>query len=858
MILNSLKDINNTSLQNKVTIFQVGISLFLVVILIYIFSIYVEKTDRETYARIDNSLKSLVTERIEVKRVFGLSNAISIASNEIIANSLKTGNRKPAFILLNHIIQDMMEATKYGDIKVHVHTVDNHSFIRNWQLKQYGDDLSSFRKTVVQVNATKKPINSFEAGREGLRYRSVIIVKDNKNKHVGSLEFIQAMDPVARAFDKNSHDGFLLLMNHRLRVKNSYETEALFNYDISQKFVNQEFLKDAKNIDMRLLLKQGFYIGEKYYFTYKNVIDFQNKKLGIFLLGRDLEIVHNTVKNRKEMIQRALFAGILMIFLGIASSLFGLRVLILKPLKELDTGLKSFFDFLQKKSDSTVPIDIHTKDEFGQIAKSVNENIAVSKKLHQEIIELNNDLEKKIEQRTKEIVEKNEVFEAIYKGSKDAIAIVDLKSNFLKVNPAYMEMTGFNEEELLKTSCLALTIEEDRELTKTAMDEVNNFGFIKNFEKACITKDNKVITTNMSMSLLYDKQRILMSVRDITQNKELERTLIASKLKAEESVKAKSNFLANMSHEIRTPMNGILGMTHLVKQTKLDSKQMEYVHKIHIAANNLLNIINDILDFSKIEAGKLKIEEINFDMNEVIKNIKSLLENRAYDKGLKCNLFYLEKNSIFFGDSLRISQVFINLLSNAIKFTDDGEINLSIEYLEDDMVRFIVSDTGIGITDSQINILFNPFDQADASTTRKYGGTGLGLSISKELVELMHGKIWVESQEGVGSRFIFEIRLPKGSVSEIDTVAMENVNINDKIMALEINTPRHDISDEMRAELFSNLKIAAKSSRPINCALVMEDLQKYNLSDEDKKIFNEVNNLIKKYKFKEILEILES
>ena len=353
-----------------------------------------------------------------------------------------------------------------------------------------------------------------------------------------------------------------------------------------------------------------------------------------------------------------------------------------------------------------------------------------------------------------------ETFEAIFKSSKDAIAILDMKSNFLSVNPAYSEMTEFSEEELLQTSCLNLTLPRDIEASQLAMKETLEVGYVKNFEKRCIIKDNKIITIDMSMSLLKNPERILISVRDITKNKELENSLLDAKQKAEQATKSKSEFLANMSHEIRTPMNGIIGMSHLALQTDLNNKQKNYVEKIDNSAKSLLGIINDILDFSKIEARKLSIEKIEFDMFKVMDNVINIIEYKAHTKNLELIVSYGEgigKN--FYGDSLRIGQVLINLVGNAIKFTQSGEVVIYLKKVSEKRFRFEIKDTGIGLTEEQRSALFQSFSQADGSTTRQYGGTGLGLTISKQLVELMGGKIWVESEEGKGSNFIFEIDL---------------------------------------------------------------------------------------------------
>ena len=232
--------------------------------------------------------------------------------------------------------------------------------------------------------------------------------------------------------------------------------------------------------------------------------------------------------------------------------------------------------------------------------------------------------------------------------------------------------------------------------------------------------------------------------------------------KLNHATKAKSEFLANMSHEIRTPMNGITGMLHLALKTKLDDTQKNYLNKINTSANTLLEIINDILDISKIEAGKLQIEKSNFDLLKVVKSVIGIIETKANAKKLKLEVHYgNDVGRSFYGDSLRLSQILTNLLGNAIKFTHEGEVSLLVKKQNDGMVRFEIKDTGIGLSEDQMGKLFQSFSQADSSTTKKYGGTGLGLAISKQLVELMNGRIWVESTLGTGSTFIFEIELEK-------------------------------------------------------------------------------------------------
>lgn len=255
---------------------------------------------------------------------------------------------------------------------------------------------------------------------------------------------------------------------------------------------------------------------------------------------------------------------------------------------------------------------------------------------------------------------------------------------------------------------------------------------------------------------------LLSYVRDLSAQKKNEEALRTAKEKAEVGAQAKSDFLANMSHEIRTPMNAMVGLIHLIKDSGLDPQQMDYLGRIEDSTRSLLRIINDVLDFSKIDAGRLEMEETEFDLASLLREVLNLNMPLAWQKGLELILTETPdlKGSLL-GDEVRLQQILNNLIGNALKFTSQGRVSLSVRLLDGERdegrvrLEFTVRDTGIGFSPEQAEKLFVAFNQADTSTTRKYGGTGLGLAISKSLVEMMGGEIWTESRLGEGAAFHF-------------------------------------------------------------------------------------------------------
>ena len=346
----------------------------------------------------------------------------------------------------------------------------------------------------------------------------------------------------------------------------------------------------------------------------------------------------------------------------------------------------------------------------------------------------------------------------------DAIMTTDPSGIITDVNKQMEALTGCTRDELIGAPFKSYFTDPER--AEAGIKRVLSEKSITDYELTARTRDGKQTVVSYNATTFYDRNRTLQGVfaaaRDVTERKRVEAELQQAKAAAESASRTKSDFLASMSHEIRTPMNAIMGIADLLAKTTLSSEQDKYVQIFRRAGDNLLNLINDILDLSKVEASQLELERTGFSLNDHLEIVTEMVTARAHEKGLTlvCEIAPNVPTDLI-GDPTRLRQVLLNLLGNAIKFTQSGEVSLRVALDADSSIPtallFTITDTGIGIPREKLGQVFERFMQADSSTTRRFGGSGLGLTISKRLVELMGGRIWVESEVGAGSIFAFAV-----------------------------------------------------------------------------------------------------
>lgn len=432
-----------------------------------------------------------------------------------------------------------------------------------------------------------------------------------------------------------------------------------------------------------------------------------------------------------------------------------------------------------------------------------------------------------LSQLTRALADSEKKYREIFENATEGLFRFSPSGAVINANPAMARMLGYNTADELISEIQNVTeqclVDSDHYTHFITLSQ--NQNAVSGLEKQWKRKDGTSFWGLESGKFVYDEQDNLIFYEgvlvDITAQKEKIKADRA-RMVAEAASRSKSVFLANMSHEIRTPMNAVLGLTHLALKTELTAKQRDYLLKIEASGLSLLGIINDVLDFSKIEANKLQIEAIDFELQSVLDNIVNMISLKAEEKGLEL-LFNVDRDVplALIGDPLRLGQILINLAGNSVKFTETGQILIKVELVSKTpetnkiMLKFSVSDSGIGLTREQKDKLFRSFIQADGSTTRRYGGTGLGLAISKRLVAMMGGDISVESVHGEGSTFSFtaEFGLQTGK-TELSMIAPRDLR-GMRVLIVDDNANSREILGDLMKEFSFEVSMAASGDEAL-------------------------------------------
>jgi PAS domain S-box-containing protein len=406
--------------------------------------------------------------------------------------------------------------------------------------------------------------------------------------------------------------------------------------------------------------------------------------------------------------------------------------------------------------------------------------------------------------------------------SLDMLCVAGVDGYFKRVNPMCQRVLGWTEAELTSRPYMDFVHPDDREATLAVASQVREGQELVSFENRYLHKDGTIRWLVWSAAPFPEQQLVYCAARDITERKAAELTMARyaqdleashvelallvkeielAKRKAEDAADTKSVFLANMSHEIRTPLNAILGMTALALKTPLTAEQQDYLLTVQSSGESLLEVINDILDFSKVEARRLDFDHALFDLRETVNEAAKVLALRASEKGIELAVdIAANVPNALVGDAGRLRQVLLNILGNAVKFTAKGEVVLEVSVGTSTAnlatLLFSVRDTGIGIDAEKQEQIFEPFTQADSSTTRRYGGTGLGLAIARKLVDIMGGRLWVESVLGKGSTFHFSAVFERASTLDPDRpAALDGL----RVLVVDDNSTNRRIIEEMLA-----------------------------------------------------------
>jgi two-component system, sensor histidine kinase and response regulator len=704
--------------------------------------------------------------------------------------------------LYRHLYPAYQKLRERNMRQLHFHLPDGRSFLRFHQPDRFGDPLFEARPSVRIANTEKRFVQGFESGKvvSGFRYVYPMAID---GRHIGSVETSVTFKAIRDAMT-------------RLDTSREYAF-ILRKADVAPKlFAGQERLYAPSSIDADFLVEDpGLKLADSA----------PPPSAAAEALNRQL---HDMAAVRQGLAR---------------GEAFTVRV-------DLPGGgpwAVSFIPVIDVSDSNAGYVVAYARAPFATL---LHDDFVVSVAISTLFLAAVLILLLRAQAGTLALEREHHRLEAITDTMADGLYVMDTRGAITLINPAACTMLGLDRKATLGRIAHDLfhshAVNERLPLERCPIYRNVQSGRSYQGEEWFCHGTGRLIPVEVAATPLLENGAMIGSVtafRDITARKEVEKALRDAKQSAEEASRIKGEFLANMSHEIRTPMNGIIGLTDVVLDTPLSGDQREYLELVKRSADNLLTIINDILDFSKVESGRLEIESVPLDLHAIIDDTVRSLGFPAGEKGLALNRAIApDLPRLWRGDPVRIHQILFNLVGNALKFTARGAVVVSAARNADGRLHLVVSDTGIGIAPEQVGRIFEPFLQADGSVTRRFGGTGLGLSITRRLVELMGGRIWVDSTPGVGSHFHVTLDLPQleekvgsgetaaqdaapptqpaaTSVRPLDLLLAEDNPVNQRLAQAVLEKMGH------RVALARNGREACAAWRGVSFDLILMDVQ---------------------------------
>ena len=765
---------------------------------------YVIDVIENRFQRIEKDIKASAQESVRVASLFVNQPAVLRAYEVALRGNIDDAyspQSQAARELLRRELAPMLDSyeKQFGEkLQLHFHLPNVRSLARLWRDKNttineesldVSDDLIEFRPSIKEVIKNGNKVMCIELGSGGFAIRGVIPVVLPDGKILGSVEVLNDFQPILDAVMEDGKIELILYVNKerielattgknpvaiatdmqdpkknphkgdfvRVTMPKSNTTESLITPELLFKGKNSQVIEHFGSIALSTL----------------PIMDYEGVQLGVLVCAMNTAAANQVVKT-------AVIILILMLTGMVLAPSFALlieqRTLVTKPLNKIKSKIR---DIAEDRADLSEQIPSSQKDEIGELVSWFNTLTSkLDGILHERQTMLN------------EIHNESEKFQAIahwYSSVLDSIpffvSVKDVNLKWTFINEALEEHLGKKREEIIGLPCSSWG---------TSICNTRNCAVASAKRGEPQTHLlHKGVSYQIDVETLKNMQGETIGYIEIMQDITRLRQLVKQQTEAKAASQAKSSFLANMSHEIRTPMNAIIGMT-LIGMSAADPERTKYCFsKISDASNHLLGVINDILDISKIEAGKLELSPTDFNFENMLRRVVGVVNFRVDEKKQKLDV-HIDKSipRTLIGDDLRLAQVIANLLSNAVKFTPEkGTITLEAKLMEEKndlcTIQFSVTDSGIGISRENQARLFQSFQQAEKSTTRKFGGTGLGLSISKSIVEMMYGDIWVESEPGKGATFAFKIQM-KRATNKPQRLLSSNINIdNVRILAVD-------------------------------------------------------------------------